>query len=467
VVEDTSSTFGDPIIEITQHIANNHMDICRFKGLDDGEYEKVAAALHRISQVIKGKGELFTEGLERTAQVTEEQRKACLDSLSFNQIDARLLDIKTAHDRTCNWLLEQPEYKTWLDASLKNEHYGFLWIKGKPAAGKSTIMKHALLKTKQLLPGAIIISYFFNARGSALEKTTVGLYRSLLLQLLTAIPALQELIVLEFLKRRKYNNFYEWDVAGLQECFSMAVQGLQQHRLVCFIDALDECEENHIRGMVEFLEDLGDATTSSQTLLNICLSSRHYPHISIRNGLQLTVERQHGHEKDIATYVESKFKVPSSRLTDEIKAEILSRASGVFLWVVLVVQMLNKAYDHGQVHALRSRLDEIPDELDDLFADILTRDDETRDESILCLQWLLFAQRPLRREELYFAVSSGTSHIDPVSWDPEITYEIIDRFILSCSKGLAEPSKANDNSVQFIHESVRDFFLFRNGLAKL
>jgi hypothetical protein len=53
VVEDTSSTFGDANIEIAQHIANNHMDMCRFKGFDDGEYEKVAAALCRIFKAIE------------------------------------------------------------------------------------------------------------------------------------------------------------------------------------------------------------------------------------------------------------------------------------------------------------------------------------------------------------------------------------------------------------------------------
>jgi hypothetical protein len=52
-VEDTSSTFGDPTVEIAQHIANDHMGMCRFKGLDDREYEKVVAALHRISQVVE------------------------------------------------------------------------------------------------------------------------------------------------------------------------------------------------------------------------------------------------------------------------------------------------------------------------------------------------------------------------------------------------------------------------------
>ena len=153
---------------------------------------------------------------------------------------------------------------------------------------------------------------------------------------------------------------------------------------------------------------------------------------------------------------------------EDIRAEILNRASGVFLWVVLVVRMLNTAYDHGRIHALRRRLSEMPDELDDLFTDILMRDAESRNESILCLQWLLFAQRPLKREELHFAILSGTEPTALGEWDPtEISDQTIDRFILSCSKGLAEVSKAKDRTVQFIHESVRDFFLLRNGLAKL
>jgi ankyrin repeat protein len=407
-------------------------------------------------------------GPKLTTVVTEEQRKAFLDSLSFEQIDARLLNIKKAHDRTCNWLFEQLEYKKWLDRYLAYEHHGFLWIKGKPGAGKSTMMKHALLKTKKLFADAAIVSFFFNARGSVLEKSTLGMYRSLLHQLLTAIPPLQDDFVRMFSQKRKHGDLYKWNIEELQEFLITAAMGLKRYRLVCFIDALDECEENEVRELVDFLEGLGETAVSSGTSLNICLSSRHYPHIRIQKGIQLTVEGQGGHDKDIATYVESKFKVPHSKQMDDIRAEILNRASGVFLWVVLVVQILNKAYDHGQIHALRRLLSEIPDELDDLFADILMRDAETRDQSILCLQWLLFSQRPLKPEELYFAVLSGTEPTALGEWDPaEVSNQTIDRFILSCSKGLAEMSKAKDQTVQFIHESVRDFFLLRNGLAKL
>ena len=98
-----------------------------------------------------------------TTLVTKEERKSYLDSLLFQQIDSRLLNIKKAHDRTCNWLYERLEYEQWLDRDLTDNHHGLLWIKGKPGAGKSTIMKHALLKTRRLLGSAVIISFFFNA----------------------------------------------------------------------------------------------------------------------------------------------------------------------------------------------------------------------------------------------------------------------------------------------------------------
>ncbi len=48
VVEDVSSCLGNSELEITQHIASDHRDMCRFSGLHDQEYAKVAAALEYI-----------------------------------------------------------------------------------------------------------------------------------------------------------------------------------------------------------------------------------------------------------------------------------------------------------------------------------------------------------------------------------------------------------------------------------
>lgn len=47
-------------------------------------------------------------------------------------------------------------------------------------------------------------------------------------------------------------------------------------------------------------------------------------------------------------YVNSKLKAGRGKKVEEIKMELLERASGVFLWVVLVVKLLNEASDYGR-----------------------------------------------------------------------------------------------------------------------
>lgn len=330
------------------------------------------------------------------------------------------------------------------------------------------IVKYALARMRKEMKSTVIISFLFYARGEALEKSTQGMYRSLLFQLLTAIPGLQRVFISLVSGKQKDSENYEWDVEELKTILAFAIENLGEQHLTYFINALDECEEDQMRDMVGFLEHLGRVAVSSRIRLNICLSSRHYPHISIEKGVQLIMEDQYGHGQAIANYVNSELKVGRGKQVDEVKAELLSRARGVFLWVVFVVRLLNKAYDHGKIYALRRRLREIPDGLDELFADILTRDSENKEKLVLCLQWILYAQRPLKQPELYFAIMSGIEPSELTEWDPEeITIDDMENFILSCSKRLAEVTRNKDQTVQFIHQSVRDFLLQGNGLEKL
>ena len=52
-------------------------------------------------------------------------------------------------------------------------------------------MKYALVNARKAMKDHIMLSFFFNARGEEIEKSTIGTYRSLLLQLLERLPALQ------------------------------------------------------------------------------------------------------------------------------------------------------------------------------------------------------------------------------------------------------------------------------------
>ena len=388
-----------------------------------------------------------------------------LKSLSFNRQDARLLNIRAAHRKTCLWLLEQAQFKEWRDGNKVREHHGFLWIKGKPGSGKSTLIKTVYDKAKRERTHGTTIAYFFNARAPGLlEKSSLGMYRSLVHQLLQALPHLQEHFIERFATKETDGDVDEWTILELQGFLVHVVENLRSQPLTIFIDALDEGEEDDVRRMVMFLEELAQTSVINGTRFKICLSSRHYPHISIQKGVSLTVEGQTGHHDDIVTYVKNHLNEDESPQMEELRDKLCRKALGVFLWVVLVVPILKKLYDHGRLATMAERLNEIPAELDDLFAEILARDAENKDESILLLQWTLFAERPLSPIELFFAVTAGSSE----DWSLDSPSEgTIKRYILNCSKGLAEVSKSEPVTIHFIHETVRGFLLQKNGLAKI
>jgi hypothetical protein len=326
---------------------------------------------------------------------------------------------------------------------------------GKPGAGKSTLMKFASTMAKHNMEneqdGAIILAFYFNARGVHLEKSCDGMYRSLLFQLLENFPDLQHVFGWRPPVMPDDRSSIIWDLETLQLLFGHAVEQIGSRSVICFIDALDECDGDQVREMILFFEHLGHLTVSSGLAFRTCFSSRHYPHIFIKKGIEIVLEDQNEHRRDIMNYLDSELRKGRSKVLDTITTEILEKACGVFLCVVLVVPMLNKAYDHGRVHALTQLVNELPKGLDELFDKIISRDEFSVDELILCLQWVLFAREPLTPEELYFAIRVG---IDPQSfrdWDPELLdLEEIDRYILSVSKELTELTKGEVKTVQFI-----------------
>ncbi|RYN17333.1 hypothetical protein AA0112_g12092 [Alternaria arborescens] len=424
--------------------------------------EQQAAAFRRLRKEIR--------------EITQDQgsssdggkRQALMESLRFDQIDARYATIKNAHAKTCKWLLRKSEHTEWLDPTRLSSHHGFLWIKGKPGTGKSTLMKYAFGQASKSKKSSIVIAFFFNARGETLEKTIIGMYRSLLLQLLEKIPTLQCNSGSLSLVPSSISADYQWTRHSLEDQLQQAVLSLGETSVIFFIDALDECEQWQVRSMISFFENLGELAVSSGRSFRVCLSSRHYPEVTIQRGIILVLEGQEGHTQDINNYLESALRIGTSATAQKIRKDLQEKSSGVFMWIVLVVDILNKEYDGGRMYALERRLKQIPADLHALFQDILTRDSNDKDELILCLQWVLFAKQPLPPEQLYLAILAGTEP-DALTTQhhQEVTFEIIRKFLLRSSKGLTEITKTKNKKVQFIHESVRDFLLKENGLSKI
>lgn len=328
------------------------------------------------------------------------------------------------------------------------------------------------MKTRARLKNAVTASFFFNARGDYLEKSVLGMYRSLLLQLLEGYPDLQIILDDSDMIPHKPEGCPSLNI--LKDIFYKAVSALGQREFTCFVDALDECDEQQVVDMVHSFEDLTEHISAAGFPFRICFSSRHYPYIIIRQGLRLTLEEQSGHAGDLATYAASRLRIDDPILAEELRFQLLDKAAGVFMWVVLVVDILNKEYRRGGMF-LKKRLAEIPSDLSALFKDILRRDNDDMQALLLCILWILYAKRPLKPTEFYHALWSGLLLDDLVDRqipdatisDTSARLNRFERYVISSSKGLAEVTKATSQTVQFIHESVRDFLIKDNGLYEL
>lgn len=226
-------------------------------------------------------------GPETSGTLSTFEREELIKCLRFPQLDARLSNLRAAEYHTCSWIVERKDYKQWLESDNLKACDGFFWIKGNPGTGKSITMKFLYQKLQRQLRHVkmkkkLVISFFFNARGNDFEKSTLGLYRSLLFNLFTLEPSLQE--VLDHCQRSGYYNILEcgWQIQMLKEMFEEAVTllQLQGKQLYCYVDALDECPEDDVQDMVSYFEDLVASTDSRR--FRVCFSSRHYPQISMR-----------------------------------------------------------------------------------------------------------------------------------------------------------------------------------------
>ncbi|KAI1754837.1 hypothetical protein F4782DRAFT_491746 [Xylaria castorea] len=392
------------------------------------------------------------------------EKEDCLRSLSFPSMHTRRQNIDDALSGTCDWLFSTTEFVKWRDPDDLPSHNGILWIKGKPGTGKSTLMNNTLSYCENNF-GDLIMAYFFNARGGVLEKTPLGMMRSIVYQLLRKDDTLHGIFLDYYRDKRMISSGRElqWGQSELRKFMLSIVKQPQPglKPLLLLVDALDECDEKDVRGVVDFFQTLSDNAVEGGVELRICLSSRHYPQVSMKKNLELIVERRQEHERDITTYVEEKLYTEN----DCIKSQTLVKANGIFMWVILVVAMLNKAYDEGRDEAMQKALDEVPKDLEGVFATLLDVGDSHKAELIRMLQWVLFSRRPLKPEELYVAAVR----------EPLPSYEVIQRRITSSSKGLIEvrkekgrtKEKAVTELVQFIHLSVNDFLCRNNRLETL
>src|SRR4051812_39761793 len=89
---------------------------------------------------------------------------------------------------TCDWVFQSDTYQSWASRTNPRTLGGFLRLKGKPGSGKSTLMKESVKRMTRQSNGigarVVVAPFFFNARGSYLERSPLGMLMALCYHLL-------------------------------------------------------------------------------------------------------------------------------------------------------------------------------------------------------------------------------------------------------------------------------------------
>jgi hypothetical protein len=502
VVPHDSSLIGDPR-EHAETLQANHMEMCRFSSANDPNYLKVAGEIKDIYMVIAKAAQ------ESLAQEDQAQTQKALDmllqKLRFDGMEQRKKSISPPMFGTGWWLFVNSTYREWHSDSHTGHH--LLLIKGKPWAGKSTLMKEAVQHTQSHWKGdSICASFFVDGTGHDTQHSTDGIFRSLLCQLLPhtkvspSSPPPAEAGGLKQAIRDAAGSSEEFSSQELQTLLMKALEVLvlEYARVYIFVDAVNELREEEQRKHVEFWSDLIRLPRFQK--LRVCLSCRHYPNITVVDCLELVVE--YHNSTDIMSYIlqrlKSSMSVDDMHWKGKIYRKIESRSAGVFLWVALVVNKVLAKYDHGYgLTKLLQIIDDTPTGIRELYIESLCslRVDE-KQVALGIFQWIIAAARPLRLDEWHH-VLAFVQYPTPTSlreWRLSDTYtetdKQLEKEIASLSRGLLEVSNSqctdtNDASsinagagsldqeqgsarvVQFTHPSVCDFFINQEGFEYL
>jgi ankyrin repeat protein len=233
-------------------------------------------------------------------------------------------------------------------------------------------------------------------------------------------------------------------------------------RRVISSQLLDECEEQSREYFLQQLQGLLQHTPTVNRYMKIIITGR--PHIPVTRELSCSTEIPLDSDdvsKDIYKYVAYKVRKLSvnrqfTALEQEIHDALVKGANGMFLWVSLIVDRLNKV-KHSTPKDIRQELKKLPKDITELYVGILNDiKDEYEVKARIILQWIVYAAQPLTLKELAIAIAVTPAHtsLEDMSDDMELDLRGLLHAIFGPLLVVG-----NDGTVNLVHQSAKDFLV--------
>jgi hypothetical protein len=271
---------------------------------------------------------------------------------------------------------------------------------------------------------------------------------------------------------------YQWTLKDLLAVFArLSDHSLNPVMMCFFIDGLDEYDGIH-SDVVQLFQKF-----SASDNIKICLSSRPWNVIqnAFGEGRNPKLMLQDLTREDINIYVKDKLAedyrfqalADADQRYHQLIEEIVTKAQGVFLWVVLVTQsLLNGLTDDNSITDMQRRLEHLPSDLERFFQHILDGIEEVyKPQTAQIFEMATIAKTPLsvyllqylEQESLdpHYAVKAQRTYLSEAKMIQ--VKKRLTKYLNARCKGLLEihydeyGTFSFSYKIEFLHRTVKDY----------
>ncbi|KAG9314893.1 hypothetical protein JVU11DRAFT_3995 [Chiua virens] len=313
--------------------------------------------------------------------------------------------LRLRQPNTCAWLPETNQYSTW-----RNSEDSFLWLQGKPGAGKTILATSVIDTIRKTLQEGEFIGFFYCDFRNERATNAAGVMRSILCQLLRKLcnGAGQDLIQLvdDMVKELTEGTSILKYADSLASFISRtAIQFDYQPFVV--IDALDECQD--IENLLQALRQLSSSKgirlfVTSRSLQVIKDNFLGLPSISLN---EMAAEISADIELHVSKEVEGDrhLRILEENLKMKICVSLKHGADGMFRWVQCQIDTLKRC---PTTRHIRKALESLPSGLEETYERILREINPRSSEGEIAMRalvWLVVALRSMHLVEILEALS--------------------------------------------------------------
>ncbi|KAF7883632.1 uncharacterized protein EAF02_005552 [Botrytis sinoallii] len=339
---------------------------------------------------------------------------------------------------TCEWVLTNPQYVRWLSTE---KEACILWVSGHSGSGKTILSAFLLEHLGSSISSTgtkLIVCCFFCDEKIEAQRDAKAIIRSLIYQIIVRRRVLIKHVKAAYDMQGAHltDNFNE-----LWRIFTAITNDRKVGHLNVIIDAIDECEDNtrdRFRPLLWRKYTLArESTEHTLSIENLNSNNESDLHLVIRTRLDAIVRRTQCR--------------PETR--EFLEHALYSRADQTFLWVTVILHILERTYLTSQ-NDFQRIINKLPKGLTATYERfLLTIHSDYQNIANKLLHFIVGSMRSLSLDELRILLA-----IQPHHRNMEQVEEECQQNISETIQGILGPLvRISDDIVSLVHQSAKEF----------